>query len=105
MAFDAFMKRLGNTAQRMKNPNYFLVKGARRRSTVQSVAFRVNCKPSQGRRWATGPEIRQMLNVSAVTIWRWRRKCGFPTAKVINGRLYFAWDDVEAWMEKQSDSD
>jgi hypothetical protein len=38
-------------------------------------------------RWVTGPTLRKILNISAVTLWRWRQKNGFPIAKSINGRL------------------
>jgi len=51
----------------------------------------------------TGPTLRGTLNISAVTLWRWRHRAdsGFPSAKNINGRLYFYWPDVQAWLDKQ----
>jgi predicted DNA-binding transcriptional regulator AlpA len=50
-----------------------------------------------------GPKLRRMIGISAVTLWRWRhdKRAGFPTAKSINGRLYFPWHEVQAWIEKQ----
>ena len=44
-----------------------------------------------------------MLNIGPVTLWRWRhsKSNGFPVAKSINGRLYFYWPDVQAWLDKQ----
>jgi predicted DNA-binding transcriptional regulator AlpA len=53
------------------------------------------------RRWVTGPTLRNILDISAPTLWRWRRTGGFPTAKSINGRLFFYWPDVQAWLDRQ----
>ena len=51
----------------------------------------------------SGPSLRRMLDISAVTLWRWRHdeKSKFPSAKVINGRLFFVWAEVEAWIAEQ----
>lgn len=51
----------------------------------------------------SGPKLRRLLDISAVTLWRWRNdeNAEFPTATVINGRLYFPWADVQAWLAKQ----
>lgn len=51
----------------------------------------------------TGPTLRKILSISAVTLWRWRHRSdsGFPAAKNINGRLFFYWPDVQAWLDKQ----
>lgn len=50
-----------------------------------------------------GPKLRRLFGISAVSLWRWRNDehLGFPQAKVINGRLYFRWDEVQAWLAKQ----
>jgi predicted DNA-binding transcriptional regulator AlpA len=52
------------------------------------------------------PKLRAKLGISAVTLWRWRhdKKGGFPTPKVINGRLYFPVTAVSAWIAGQADA-
>ena len=52
----------------------------------------------------TGPTLRRMLNISAVTLWRWRRDRDFPIGKRINGRLYFPLRDVTLWLNAQPSS-
>jgi predicted DNA-binding transcriptional regulator AlpA len=54
-------------------------------------------------RLVTGPALRRLLNISAVTLWRWRhdKAAGFPAAKLINGRLYFSLVEVDAWIARQ----
>jgi predicted DNA-binding transcriptional regulator AlpA len=53
-----------------------------------------------------GPRLRAKLGISAVTLWRWRHDpdAGFPTPKVINGRLYFPTGAVSDWLAKQPDA-
>jgi predicted DNA-binding transcriptional regulator AlpA len=53
-----------------------------------------------------GPRLRRMLGVSAVTLWRWRhnKQTAFPLAKSINGRLYFPWPEVQAWLARQQEA-
>ena len=48
-------------------------------------------------------KLRRMLGVTPVTLWRWRHdeRTSFPHAKLINGRLYFTWVEVQAWVERQ----
>jgi Helix-turn-helix domain len=53
----------------------------------------------------SGPKLRRILDVSPVTLWRWRHDetMGFPAAKCIKGRLYFPLHEVAAWLERQSE--
>jgi predicted DNA-binding transcriptional regulator AlpA len=50
-----------------------------------------------------GPKLRRMIGISAVTLWRWRhdKEAEFPQAALINGRLYFPWAEVQAWLARQ----
>jgi len=75
----------------------------RQRRTRQSEAEIERSLPQLERSWVTGPTLRKILNISAVTLWRWRHNdsSGFPAAKSINGRLYFPWADVQAWLDRQ----
>jgi hypothetical protein len=59
--------------------------------------------PGGGSILVSGPNLRRMLDISAVTLWRWRHdvNAGFPRARLINGRLYFLWQEVQAWLAKQ----
>ena len=54
----------------------------------------------------SGPKLRAKLGISAVTLWRWRHDEGmdFPAAKLINGRTYFPWAKVVAWLERQQEA-
>jgi len=74
-----------------------------KRRALQSSAAIQQGLPHLERCWVTGPSLRKILNISSVTLWRWRHRegSGFPPAKNINGRLYFYWPDVQAWLDKQ----
>ena len=86
----------------MRKPNISRREKDRRRR--QSLAATQQRIPQLERRWVTGPTLRKILNISPVTLWRWRRAGGFPIAKRINGQLYFPWDEVAVWLDKQHDA-
>lgn len=48
-------------------------------------------------------KLQRRLNVSPMTFWRWRNdeELGFPAGLSINGRVYFRWPEVEAWLARQ----
>jgi len=50
-----------------------------------------------------GRKVREMLGISAVTLWRWRhdKNLGFPQPSKINDRLYFPRGQVLEWLEAQ----
>jgi predicted DNA-binding transcriptional regulator AlpA len=84
----------------MRKPNTSRRK--QQRAHQSSVAIQQGL-PHLERSWVTGPTLRKMLNISSVTLWRWRHRKSseFPAAKSINSRLYFYWPDVQAWLDKQ----
>jgi hypothetical protein len=71
--------------------------------SVKSGATERRCYRGQYQ-WVTGTTLRKILDISPVTLWRWRHMNGFPAAKSINGRLYFPWREIEAWLMAQPDA-
>ncbi len=47
--------------------------------------------------------LSERLGVSDVTLWRWRHdeRSGFPKGRRINRRVYFPWQEVAAWLDRQ----
>ena len=62
--------------------------------------------PLDPKAWIPAPKVRARLNISAVTLWRWRHNeaLKFPRPKEINGRLYFRWGAVCEWYQRQPDA-
>lgn len=73
------------------------------RQARRALSSKKRDRAAEETRWVTGPTLRRLLNISAVTLWRWRHRKdrGFPSAKSINGRLYFYWPDIQSWLDKQ----
>jgi hypothetical protein len=94
---------MANRKRKPKRVAVHLTPGGRKQRARQSVEEIEQRLPQVERAWVTGPTLRKILNISAVTLWRWRHNetSGFPAAKSINGRLYFPWADVQAWLDKQ----
>jgi hypothetical protein len=51
-------------------------------------------------RWARNKQTAEYLNISVMTLWRWKRdpKLGFPAAAVVNGIERNDLDLVDEWM-------
>ena len=86
----------------MRKPN--ISRREKERRAGQSWSAIQQRVPQLKRRWVTGSTLSKILNISSVTLWRWRRAGGFPLAERINGRLYFPWDEVADWLDKQQDA-
>jgi hypothetical protein len=73
------------------------------KSIRKSKANSIAASPFADATLVSGPKLRQILDVSAVTLWRWRhdQQMGFPSATFINGRMYFPWARIAAWLESQ----
>jgi predicted DNA-binding transcriptional regulator AlpA len=54
------------------------------------------------RHLVTGPTLRALLDISAPTLWRWRKTPGFPRVLTINDRNYFVWAEILAWLDGQA---
>ena len=46
-------------------------------------------------------ELRQLVPVSDMTIWRWERAGLFPRHVSINGRNYWRLSEISDWIERQ----
>ena len=53
------------------------------------------------RRWARNGETAKYLNVSNMTLWRWKNEPGynFPPSAKINSMEFNDLDKVDEWME------
>ena len=46
-------------------------------------------------------DLRCLVSVSDMTIWRWERDALFPRHLVINGRNYWRLTEVSDWIDRQ----
>jgi len=60
----------------------------------------------QSKKWLPGPAVQRRYNKSRMTISRWVRdpKLDFPKPMVVNGRLFFAEDELEIWERRRAAS-
>jgi len=68
------------------------------------MADKVNQLASRGKRYIPGPEVDRRYNISAMTRWRWGQNAelDFPQPLRVNGRQFFAEDELEAWERRQA---
>lgn len=54
----------------------------------------------KGSRWVRNRTTARYLNISDMTLWRWKRdaRLAFPDAAVINGTEYNDLDAVDKWL-------
>jgi hypothetical protein len=76
----------------------------RDRRRRQSQAAHDNDEPGRERRWVTSNTLRRYIDVSAVTLWRWRQDPTFPPPRVINGRNFYDLPAVEAYLIAKSEA-
>lgn len=51
---------------------------------------------------ATPEQVAEYLVVSINTVYDWRRRRTGPKASKVGIHLRYRWEDVDAWLEKQS---
>lgn len=49
-------------------------------------------------------ELRKIVPVSDMTIWRWEGAGQFPRHLSINGRNYWLKSEIHAWLEQRRDA-
>jgi len=65
----------------------------------------ITVKPERSR-WVRNRDLASYLNVSKMTLWRWKRdpSLGFPPAAVINDIEFNDLNKVDAWMESRANN-
>jgi predicted DNA-binding transcriptional regulator AlpA len=57
--------------------------------------------PNKGERLLPRRELRSLMPVSDMTIWRWERDGLFPRHLLINGRNYWRLSELREWMDQR----
>ena len=78
-------------------------RAAARRWRLLEAAQRLR-QEQRERHLVTGPTLRALLDISTPTLWRWRKRAGFPQARIINDRTYFVWAEILVWLDDQGRS-
>jgi predicted DNA-binding transcriptional regulator AlpA len=68
---------------------------------VAKKPIQANRKSGDERGWLRNGELAEYLNVSKMTLWRWKHdpKYDFPAAAKINDMEFNDLDKVDAWMQ------
>jgi predicted site-specific integrase-resolvase len=63
-------------------------------------------KDGPGRRWVRNKRLAEYLDVTEMTIWRWKRdgRLKFPLSSVINGIEYNDLDQIDEWLKARATS-
>jgi hypothetical protein len=64
----------------------------------------VSRKDGPGRRWVRNRRLAEYLDVTEMTIWRWKRdpRLKFPLSGVINGIEYNDLDQIDEWLKARA---
>lgn len=51
----------------------------------------------------TSPQVQARFGISEMSLWRWQQdpKLDFPKPMIVNGRKYFAEDELVEWERRQ----
>jgi predicted DNA-binding transcriptional regulator AlpA len=60
--------------------------------------------PHRGKRYIPGPKVDERYGITPMTRWRWSRKpeLEFPQPIRINGRTFYAEDELQAWERSRA---
>jgi hypothetical protein len=64
----------------------------------------VSRKDGPGRRWVRNKRLAEYLDVTEMTVWRWKRdaRLKFPLSSVINGIEYNDLDQIDEWLKARA---
>jgi hypothetical protein len=61
-------------------------------------------KDGPGRRWARNKRLAEYLDVTEMTVWRWKRdpRLKFPLSSIINSIEYNDLDQIDEWLKARA---